>query len=587
MARFPVHGVYLDGAGNIVVGGTAVIYEFLSSAPSTPTVVATAYEAQSGGSAVPSFTTDNNGVYLAWLDSADYGSNSIFTLITSKSTHTDVPFHFAVPGLSANATPALDNLGSVAINTSLVSDAHDTDSLGAEAKAWKKLYLGSGGISFEGSTDDAFQTTVNVTDPTADRTITLPNATGTIALLTASQTFSAKTYASPVLTGIISGNAFQDDDAMASASATKVASSESIKAYIDNKSVADSFVINGDMRIAQRGTSFATLTTSQYTLDRMEWIDTGTTAGAVTITQSADVPTLAQAGTKFMNSLKIDVTTAETIAGADAALYLSHKIEAQNVTFFGHGAAGALSAKLSFWIKSTKTGIFTVNLDRNDATRKYSTEFTINATNAWEKKSVTIPGDTSGTAIADDNGIGLTIQIMMAVGATGKTSTAGAWNVGGSTELATSYQVNLLDNTSNNVFITGLDYKLGSTDTDFTHRDIATELAMCQRYTWLMVEGDAKGFAAGGNTSAATTGAWLVDFPTIMRAESTLSVSNVAHFDANINGGVGVASVIGIASIGLMQVKLSTTHASVGSAQGAGSLRTNNASAFALLTAEL
>ena len=40
----------------------------------------------------------------------------------------------------------------------------------------------TGSLVFEGATDDAFETTLAVADPTADRTITLPNNTGTVAL---------------------------------------------------------------------------------------------------------------------------------------------------------------------------------------------------------------------------------------------------------------------------------------------------------------------------------------------------------------------------------------------------------------------
>jgi hypothetical protein len=78
------------------------------------------------------------------------------------------------------ATTALDNLASVAINTSLISDTAATDDLGTEALYWRQLYLGSS-ISFEGATDDTIQTTLTVTDPTTlDKTITLPNETGTV-----------------------------------------------------------------------------------------------------------------------------------------------------------------------------------------------------------------------------------------------------------------------------------------------------------------------------------------------------------------------------------------------------------------------
>ena len=239
-------------------------------------------------------------------------------------------------------------------------------------------------------------------------------------------------------------------------------------------------VINGDMQIAKRGASFTTVILSQYTLDRWEWIDTGTTAGVVTITQDTDVPSFAEAGVNFENSIKIDCTTAEDLASADAALYLSHKIEAQDCTLFGHGSADAVAARLSFWMKSTKTGIFSVNLDRNDASEKYTTEFTAAA--AWTKFEVTIPGDTGGTAIADDNGIGLAIQIMLSVGGDGDTSTADAWNANGATELATSNQVNLLDNSANNVFITGVKLEVGEATTPFVIDDMVTTQAKCNRY---------------------------------------------------------------------------------------------------------
>jgi len=49
----------------------------------------------------------------------------------------------------------------------------------------------SGSLSFEGATADNFETFLNVVDPTVDRTITLPDATGTVALLSLAQSFSA------------------------------------------------------------------------------------------------------------------------------------------------------------------------------------------------------------------------------------------------------------------------------------------------------------------------------------------------------------------------------------------------------------
>lgn len=143
MGRFPVNEAYTDGSGGIVVGGTVVIYEFLSSNPDNPTVVATFYENKTGGSAVTSVTTDSNGAYEVWLDNANYDSDQIFTLITSKSTHVDVPYHFTVPSLGSagKATTELDNLGTVAINTSLKSDTDVTDDLGDGDTRWNNGYI--------------------------------------------------------------------------------------------------------------------------------------------------------------------------------------------------------------------------------------------------------------------------------------------------------------------------------------------------------------------------------------------------------------------------------------------------------------
>ena len=62
------------------------------------------------------------------------------------------------------------------------------------------------GFVFEGSSDDSFETTLTATDPTADRTITLPNLTGTVSLITATETLTNKTLTTPVIAEIDSGS---------------------------------------------------------------------------------------------------------------------------------------------------------------------------------------------------------------------------------------------------------------------------------------------------------------------------------------------------------------------------------------------
>ena len=94
-------------------------------------------------------------------------------------------------------------------------------------------------MSFEGATDDAFETTLTFAEPTADRTHTLPDADGSILLTDNADTSTNKTFTTPTITSAVlntgaSGTAVLDEDDMSSDSATKVATQQSIKAYVDN-----------------------------------------------------------------------------------------------------------------------------------------------------------------------------------------------------------------------------------------------------------------------------------------------------------------------------------------------------------------
>ena len=106
-------------------------------------------------------------------------------------------------------------------------------------------------ITFEGDTADAHETVLAITDPTADRTITFPDASGTIVTTTATQTLTNKTLTSPVITSGVfntqfSGSAFLDEDGFDSNSATKAASQQSIKAYVDAQITAQDLDFQGD-----------------------------------------------------------------------------------------------------------------------------------------------------------------------------------------------------------------------------------------------------------------------------------------------------------------------------------------------------
>ena len=145
-------------------------------------------------------------------------------------------------GIIASATDVVEAI--TTLNTDLTTISTDN-------------HIFSGGsIIFEGSTDDGFETTLAVTDPTADRTITLPNATGTVSLTDATETLTNKTLTTPTVTSgvfntAVSGTAVKDEDNMASDSSTAVATQQSIKAFVENLIAAQDLDIAPDSGTGQ------------------------------------------------------------------------------------------------------------------------------------------------------------------------------------------------------------------------------------------------------------------------------------------------------------------------------------------------
>tara|TARA_R110000765_G_scaffold60843_1_gene117676 strand:- start:1714 stop:2964 length:1251 start_codon:yes stop_codon:yes gene_type:complete len=121
----------------------------------------------------------------------------------------------------------------------------------------------SGSMIFEGATADAFETTFAITDPTADRTFTFPDVTSSVLVREATQTLTNKTLTTPTITSgvfntAVSGTAVLDEDNMASDSATKVATQQSIVAYTD--SIIGTLPVNTDSGNISIGTGSETLT---------------------------------------------------------------------------------------------------------------------------------------------------------------------------------------------------------------------------------------------------------------------------------------------------------------------------------------
>jgi len=233
-------------------------------------------------------------------------------------------------------------------------------------------------------------------------------------------------------------------------------------------------IINGDMSIAQRGTSQSSVTTTgYYTVDRIQWI---ADYGTVTLSQDTDVPS----GQGFAKSYKADVTTAGTVSSGGYVL-IRQKIEGQNLQYLKKGTSSAESLTLSFWIKSTKTGTYIAELFDADNTRQISKAYTVSASDTWEKKIITFAGDTTG-AFDNDNGGSLFVNLYLSAGSdytSGTLSTT--WTASTNTDRVVG-QVDAQDSASNNIYFTGVQLEAGTTASDFEFLPVDINQQRCFRY---------------------------------------------------------------------------------------------------------
>jgi hypothetical protein len=257
-------------------------------------------------------------------------------------------------------------------------------------------------------------------------------------------------------------------------------------------------IINGDMSIAQRGTSATGIgngDTGYHTLDRWKFFENDSPSYEFTMSQSTDVPS----GYGFATSLKMDCTTAEASLAVDDLAFLEHYIEGQNVQYLKKGTANAEYVTASFWVKSTKTGTFIVELVDLDNSRFTNFNYTVNVSDTWEKKTVSFVPDTTGT-LDNDNAASLLFRFGLLAGTTFSSGSPSptTWlaNSGNNAKRAAN-QVNIADNTANNFLITGVQLEAGTTTSDFEFLPVDVNLGItptndrysnigtyCLKYVW-------------------------------------------------------------------------------------------------------
>ena len=296
-------------------------------------------------------------------------------------------------------------------------------------------------------------------------------------------------------------------------------------------------IINGAMQVAQRGTSHAAL--SGYGLDRFK--ASSSSDGAVTVTQSTTVPS----GEGFKNSMKFDVTTADTSLSASQYYQFFQPIEGQNFAYLMFGTSDAKSVTLSFWCRSNKTGTYVTTFMNSAANRFNPNNFTINSANTWEKKTITVTGDQSGTWLTT-NGIGIYVIWNLALGSDFDDGTNGTW---GSGDYGSGGNVNFLDSTSNELYITGVQMEVGEQATPFEHRSFDDEWHICQRFCTVYNVGGGNTHpqnlvspnhtvpGAAGHVDVGNRAEWFMSYP-VKRSQPTITVTDPTNMRWLASGNV-------------------------------------------------
>ena len=274
-------------------------------------------------------------------------------------------------------------------------------------------------------------------------------------------------------------------------------------------------IINGSQIVDQRGGSTGDNT---FGIDR--WKITDNTDGVLTMSRGTDGPSTKDGNFKYY--LQMNVDTADTAMAATQYAGAFYKIEGYDFDHVGYGTSNARTMTLSFYHAHSKAGVYCVAL-RNDgggSNRNFIVEYTQDEPNVWQKSTVTIAGDTTGSWTGTTSAA-LSLMFTFCQGTGYATNTVHQW-FGGTYYHASNNIVNLMDTVNAKFRLTGVQLEVGKVATPFEHRSYGEELALCQRYTYV-IDGPTAGDRVGqAFISAARTAIVNINFPVVMRAKPTL-----------------------------------------------------------------
>ena len=272
-----------------------------------------------------------------------------------------------------------------------------------------------------------------------------------------------KTLTAPILNSAVCGA----DPVVALAPATKQ--------YVDKSANRYNGIMNGNFQIWNRGIVFSLAADGLYTADRWRYAKSG--VGINQILQAGGAPSVAQAGVLISNSLQIGCTTIDASIAASDFYTISHRIEGYRWRQLAQKVM-----TLSFWVLATKAGTYCVSL-RNNANvtpdRSYVAEFSVPVASVWYFQSITIAASPSAGTWNYTTGPGLQVSFVLAAGSTYQTTPNG-WRTGNF--LATSNQVNGMDNVADALLITGVRLEEGTTPSAIQIVSYDEEYGDCERH---------------------------------------------------------------------------------------------------------
>ena len=293
-------------------------------------------------------------------------------------------------------------------------------------------------------------------------------------------------------------------------------------------------VINGGMSISQRyGTTATTPTHTQYVVDR--WENHLSQTGKFSVQQVEDAPNGEGVG-KY--SSKITSLSAYTIQSSDFFVY-NYNIEGLNVDHLQFGTSSAKTITISFYVKSSLTGTFSLAIRNQAYNRSQVQEYSISSANTWERKSLTFTGDTSGTWLTT-NMVGMRLSWGLGGGSSYHISSTGTWL--GVDDWTTSSSTSVVSTNAATWYITGVQMEIGTQATPFEHLTSGEERLLCQRYYIKYVQQGCSGYI---ESAAGTTAQLTHNIPVSMRADPSTVCTTASNIGVERGGLYGINSTSG------------------------------------------